>query len=559
MAAVGLALALTATACGGGGDTDNEAANDPAAEGKKGGTLYILNAADFEHLDPARNYVGTAWDMSRVFIRTLNTYKAAPGDQGSEIVPDLATDTGRSSDGAKTWTFTLKDNLKFEDGTPITSKDIKYGVERTFSADLPEGPAYQRQWLVGGENYKGPYVDKNPAGLASIQTPDDKTIVFKLNRPVGDFPYMATFPLMSPVPRAKDNGVTYDNHPVASGPYKIQSYQRGKQMTLVRNEHWDPETDEVRKANPDKIQVLMGLDQSVIDQRIIGSRGEDANAVNLDTTLDPSNLALVENDPRVKERSAGGPTGYSRYLWMNTTKKPFDNVKVRQAMNYLVNKDSYRTARGGPLGGGDYASTILAPTVPGHQDFNLYEAPPEGNVDKAKELLAEAGFPNGFSTQLISTNEGKGVTQATAVQESLARANIKAEIISVDASVYFTTIGEAAKSPALGFASWAPDWPSASTVIPPLFDGRLIQPQGNQNFSQYNNPEVNERIDEISAMTDPEEAQKAWGELDERIMEDAPWVPLVFERGIDLWGSNVKGAYKHQFYGHLDIAALSVK
>ncbi len=560
VAAVGMTLALAATACGGngggGGNTNRPADNQAGTTGgKKGGTLTLLLSADFEHIDPARTYTGIALDFDRLLIRSLTTYKAVAGPAGSDVVPDLATDTGRPSDGAKTWTFTLKDGIKYEDGTPIKAADIKYSVERTFSDQLPEGPAYQRLW-IDCPGYKGPY--KDPAGCKAIETPDDKTIIFRLNRAVGDFYYLAAFPIFSPVPKAKDTGVNYDNRPVSTGPYKIQSYARGKEMTLVRNDQWDPATDKVRPAYPDQIKAIMGLDPAVIDQRLIASNGQDANAIQHDVSVDPSNLAKVLNDPAVRSRAVQGPFPFERYLWLNNKKKPMDNVKVRQAMNYLVNKETYRTARGGPIAGGDYATTIINSTTPGHRKFDLYPAPPQGDVAKAKQLLTEAGYPNGFKVTLATTNAGKGVTQATAIQEAMARGGVKVDILQLDPAVYYDTVGDAAKSPEMGFAAWGPDWPSASTVIPPLLDGRQIQAKGNQNLSQYNNDAANKEMDRISALTDKKAADKAWGDLDETIMKDAPWVPLLYGRQILLHGSNVKNTYLHAFYGDFDLVSLSV-
>ncbi len=552
-----MTLALAVGACGGNDKTTtpNDSGGKAKTEGKKGGTLTLLLSADFEHIDPARTYTGIALDFNRFILRQLTTYKAVEGSAGNDVVPDLATTIGEPSDGARTWKYTLKDGIKYEDGSPITSKDIKYGVERTFSDQLPEGPAYQRLWL-DCPGYKGPY--KDPAGCKAIETPDDKTIIFKLNRAVGDFPFLAAFPLFAPVPKAKDTNVNYDNRPFASGPYKIKSYARGKEMTLVRNDQWDAKTDSVRPAYPDMVKVVEGLDPAVIDQRLIGSAGADASAIQLDVSVDPANLAKVQLNPAVKARSAQGPFPFERYLWLNTKKKPMDNVKVRQAMNYLVNKKTYQTARGGPIAGGAIATTIINDTTPGYKKFDLYPAPPEGDVAKAKQLLTEAGYPNGFKVTLATTNKGKGVTQATAVQEGLARGGVKVDILQLDAAVYYNTVGDAAKSPEMGFAAWGPDWPSASTVIPPLLDGRQIQPQGNNALAQYNNDEVNKEMDRISALTDKKEADKAWGDLDERIMKDAPWVPLLYGRIVYLHGDKVKGAYLHAFYGDFDLVSLSV-
>jgi peptide/nickel transport system substrate-binding protein len=544
-----VAAALALTACGG----DKKEPSPPNAEDKKGGTLTVLTVGDFEHLDPQRNYVGSALNFGRLLYRTLTTYKSAPGEAGLELAPDLATDLGKASNGAKTWTFTLKDGLKFEDGTPITSQDVKYGVERSMSPLIDAGPQYAKQYLVGGTDYKGPYGGKE---LASIKTPDDKTIVFELKSAHGDFPYTVSLPTFSPVPKAKDTKVSYDNHVVSSGPYKIDTYVRGKSMTLSRNANWGQDT--VRKALPDVIKVTMGLDANVIDQRIISSTGPDAAAVQLDSSVQATSVATVLNNPTLKARTISGTTGFNRYIAMNTTRGPLKSVKVRQALELAISKVDQQAARGGANAAGDFASTILVPNVKGHKDFDLY-AKPEGDPAKAKEALAAAGYPNGFDATILTTTTTKGGAQAAAFQASMKKVGVNVKVKAVDPGVFYTTAGDAANCPEFVVAAWGPDWPAASTVIPPLFDGRQIVPQGNQNFSQLNVPEINAEMDRISAITDQDESAKAWGDLDEKILRDhAPIFPLLYDKAIFVQGKNVTGAFMHAFYGQPDMAALGV-
>lgn len=546
-----VAVALLASACGGGSDDGDKNTGDTGA---KGGQLNVLLAGDFEHLDPQRNYVSSALNFGRLIYRQLTTYKSLPGAEGTELAPDLATDLGKASDNAKTWTFTLKEGLKYEDGSPITSQDIKYGVERSMSPLIDSGPQYAKQYLVGGDAYKGPYDGKE---LASIDTPDAKTIVFHLKAPHGDFPYTVSLPTFAPVPKAKDNKVNYSNRPFSSGPYKIDTYVRGKSMTLSRNTNWGQ--DDVRKALPDTIKVTMGLDPNIIDQRLITSAGEDAFAVQLDSSVQPPNVATVKSRPDVKERTISGTTGFLRYIAMNTAKGVTKDVKVRQALSYAINKIDQQTARGGPDAAGDPAETLLAPTVQGHKDYTAY-AKPEGDVAKAKQLLAEAGYPNGFKATLQTTSSPKGAAQAQAFQDSMKKIGVTIEIAAVDPSVYYSTIGDISKEPEFVIAAWGPDWPAASTVIPPLFDGRQIVPTGNQNFSQLNVDEVNKEMDRISGLTDADEANKAWGDLDEMILRDhAPIFPLLNDKAIFIVGKSVKGAFMHGFYGQPDMAALGVK
>ncbi|WP_280700065.1 ABC transporter substrate-binding protein [Kitasatospora sp. GP82] len=517
----------------------------------------MLSSIDLEHLDPARAYVTSTQDVGRLVYRTLTTFAPAPGQAGGKIVPDLATDTGRPSDGAKTWTFTLKEGVKYEDGRPVTSKDVKYGVERTFAAELPEGPPYARMWLAGGEAYKGPY--KDPAGLASIETPDDRTIVFKLNRPVSDFGSAVSLPMSAPVPQDKDTGVGYDNRPFSCGPYKIEKFEPKKQLTLVRNTSWDPATDTVRKGLPDKVVIDLNLDAAVVDQRLIAGQGQDADAVALEP-IGPASVGRVMSDPQVRKRLVTGESINTRFLSINTRHAPLDDVRVRQAIAYALDKDALRTTRGGPIAG-ELATTLLPPTLPGAAPEDPYPSQDgKGDPTMAKALLAQAGHASDLVLTLDTPATAGGKAQGEAVQASLARAGITVKINEISSSAFYSTVGNTARQHDLVIDGWTPDWPGASTYLPILFDGRLITTEGNNNRAQYDSPAVDTRLDAIAAMSDPAAAQAAYGELARRIMQDAPVVPFLWDKAAVLVGPNVTGAYGHTaFVGRLDLVSLGLR
>ncbi|MGW7002414.1 ABC transporter substrate-binding protein [Streptomyces sp. NPDC054933] len=536
--------------------------NDGGADGQggaaaKGGTLHVLSSIDLEHLDPARNYVTSSQDVGRLLYRTLTTYAAAPGQAGGRIVPDLATDTGRPGDGARNWTFTLKPGVRFEDGRPITSGDVKYGVERSFAAELPEGPPYGRMWLAGGDAYKGPYKDK--AGLASIATPDDKTIVFKLNRPVADFGSAVSLPIFAPVPRDKDTGVGYDNRPFSSGPYKIDTFEPKKRLTLVRNTFWSAATDSVRKALPDRITIDLNLDPAVVDQRLTAGQGADADAVALEP-VGPASVGPVMANPAVHKRLVIGDSINTRFLTINTRRRPLDEVKVRQAIAYALDKDALRTTRGGPIAG-DLATTLLPPALPGHASGDPYPSPGgKGDPARAKALLAAAGHASGLTLTLDTPATPGGRAQGEAVQASLGRAGITVKINEVSSSAFYSTVGNTAQEHDLVVDGWTPDWPGASTYLPTVFDGRLITKEGNNNRAQYDSDKVNTRFDQIAGMTDPAAAAHAYGELAEEIMRDAPVVPFLWDKAPILIGPHVTGAYGHIAYvGRLDLVSLGLR
>lgn len=516
----------------------------------------MLSNQDFAHLDPARNWVMPTMDFgTRLLYRTLTTFKAEPGEKGSEIVPDLATDLGRPSDGGRTWTFTLKPGLKYEDGTPIKARDIKYNVERSFAPDLAGGPDYAQQYLADVEGYAGPLQGKH---LDSIRTPDDRTIVFSLRRPVAEFSYTVTLPTFSPVPQSQEKGVQYDLRPFSSGPYKIDSYARGKKLVLVRNPHWDPGTDPVRKAYPDRIVVVQGLKGGQIDDRIIASQGADASAVEW-SDMQPSSISKVLTRPEIKKRLSAERTGCTDMLALNTSRPPFDNLKLRQAMQYAVDKQAQVTANGGPALN-DVATGYLPPALTGNQVADpVYGTSDTGDVDRAKKLLAEGGKPAGFSATITVSTGDK--TRAEALQQSLSRIDVRLKIQTVDPSVYYDTIGDTKNAPDMVISGWCPDYPSGSTFLPFVFDGRTIKEKGNQgNVSQFRDEAVQKRMDEIAEMSDAASANQAWIDLDPVIQRKSPAVPLLWERKPLLVGDNIAGAFGHAAWtGQFDFAVIGLK
>ena len=563
------ALSLGAAACSGpgggsGGGPAHTGANPATGNlGKvvggtpvKGGTLTVLSNQDFSHLDPARNWVMGDMDFgTRLLYRTLVTYKAAPGTQGGELVPDLAEDLGTSANGAKAWTFRLKKNLKYEDGSPVTAQAVKYNVERSFSPDLPGGPDYAARYLAGAEGYQGPAGGKH---LASIRTPDAHTIVFELRKPFAEFPYTTVLPPFAPVPRSRDKGPQYDNRPFSSGPYKIESYARDKQLVLVRNPHWDPATDTVRKAYPDRIVVTMGLKGGQIDDRLIAASGADASAVPW-AKLRPESTPKVLTKPGIRARLLAESTNCTEMVQMHTGRAPFDDVRVRRAVQYALDREAVLTASGGPALNDPATALMPGSLFTGGKQPDTLRIPLTGDIAKAKQLLKEAGKPDGFSTSITVSNGDKAVAEA--VQQSLGRAGIKVVIETVDPSAFYDTIGDTRNRTDLVYTGWCPDYPSGSTFLPFVFDGRYIKEKGNSgNHSLFRDPATMKRMDEIAALTDAARANKAWQELDGQILAKAPTAPAVVERLPLLVGPNVAGAFGHtSFGGQIDYATVGLK
>ncbi|MEU2425951.1 ABC transporter substrate-binding protein [Streptomyces sp. NPDC007851] len=560
VATVSLVVAAGAAACG---PKDNDAkgsGGDSAPH--KGGTLTVLNSDPQSDFDPARLYTSGGGNVPSLVFRTLTTRNRANGAAGTKVVPDLATDTGRPSKNATVWTYTLKAGLKYEDGTAITSADIKYGIERSFAPELSGGAPYLRDWLVGAADYQGPYKDKK--GLSAIETPDSRTIVFHLNKPEGEFPYLATQTQFAPVPKAKDTGTKYEEHPVSSGPYKVvENDNDGEHLVLERNTYWSASVDDQRKAYPDKIDVKSGLDSSVINQRLSASQGADAAAVTTDTNLGPAELAKVTGDKELAARVGTGHFGYTNYIAFNPTVKPFDNPKVRQAISFAVDRSSVVNAAGGSALAEPATTFLPNQKAFGYTPYDLFPAGATGNVAKAKELLKEAGYPNGLTVTLTHDNAQNFRTSpeiATALQDALKKAGITVKLQGLEDNNYSDTVHSVKTEPGFFLTGWGADWPSGGPFLAPIFDGRQIVKDGaNFNSGLLNDASVNAEIDAINKLTDLNAAAQRWGALDKKIGAQALTVPLFHPVYKRLVGKDIRNVVISDWTGVLDISQAAVK
>ncbi|MFI2208597.1 ABC transporter substrate-binding protein [Streptomyces sp. NPDC020141] len=561
-AAVSLVVVSSAAACA--GPQDDDAKDGGTAAGDKprpGGTLTVLNSEPQTDFDPARLYTSGGGNVPSLVFRTLTTRNREDGAAGTEVVPDLATDTGRPNKDATEWTYTLKDGLKYEDGTPIVAADIKYGIERSFAAELSGGAPYLRDWLIGGDAYRGAYKDKK--GLASIVTPDEKTIVFKLRKPEGEFPYLATQTQFTPVPKAKDTGTKYEERPLSSGPYKVVKNEGdGERLVLERNPHWSAKTDPERKAYPDTIDVVSGLDSAVINQRLSTGSGPDASAVTTDTNLGPAELARVGGDKELAGRVGTGRFGYVNYLAFNPKVKPFDDIRVRQAISYAINRTSVVNAAGGSALAEPATTFLPEQKAFGHVPYDHFPAGKTGDPEKARKLLKEAGHENLTIKLTHSTEQNRQTSPevATAVQEALKKAGITVELDGLENNAFNEARWTAKDGPGFFLSRWGADWPSGAPFLAPIFDGRQIVEDGsNYNHAQLNDPAVNKEIDEINKLTDLDAAAQRWGALDRKIGELALDVPLFHPVYKRLYGKNVKNIVISDWTGVLDISQVSVK
>ncbi|MBW8483387.1 ABC transporter substrate-binding protein [Actinomadura parmotrematis] len=559
--AAGVVVSAGLAACGGGDDGGSgsgpgyNSAIDKIVNtsDKKGGTLRLADSDDFDSPDPGNTYYAWSQNFARLYGRGLTTFKPAAGKDSLQVVPDLATGLGTPSDGGKTWTYKLRTGVQYDDGTTVTSKDVKYAVERSnFSDELQLGPKYFKQYLIDNPTpYKGPYKDKSPEGLKSIETPDDNTIVFKLKQAFSEFDYLVGMSQTIPVPQAKDTGLKYESAIVSSGPYKVDSYQRGKVMTLSRNTHWRQDTDPIRKALPDKIELQLKQNADDIDNRLL------SGALDMDVTgvgVQAGTQAKVLNADQ-KPYVDNPYQGFLRFMSLNVNVKPLDNVHCRTAVQYATDKVAAQSAYGGPLAGGDVATTVLPPSVDGYRKFDLYPQKyqsaggvDQATLDKAKQELAACGKPQGFTTKISARSDRpKEVAMAQAIQQGLAKVGIKVDIVQFPAGDYFNKYVGAPKyvhdhGIGMMLMAWAADWPTGYGFLSQITDGRAIKPSGGNNLAELNEKSINDAFDAAISNTDKAARTKAYGDIDEAIMKQAVEVPLIYAKALLYRPKNVTNA-----------------
>jgi peptide/nickel transport system substrate-binding protein len=577
VAALSVVAALGLSACGGGDGGDGGTGAGAKSEfnaaltavvnpsDKKGGTVKMANADDWDNLDPGETYYGYAWNFARLYGRSLLMFKVAPGKESSQLVPDLAESLGEASDGGKTWTYKIRKGVKFEDGTEVKAADVKYAVLRSTDKQVfPNGPAYFEAMLNLPAGYKGPYKSKGMNTDQAISTPDDYTIVFHLKNAFGGFDYLAQLAQTMPVPEAKDTGAKYRDHIVSSGPYKFETAQPGKQYTLVRNDQWDQATDPNRKALPERYEVALKVNADDIDNRIISG---DLHVDVQGTGVQPASLSKVLTDPALKANADNATLARLWYTSINPTVKPFDNIECRKAVQYGMDKTGFQTAFGGPFSGGDLATTILPPLVPGYQKFDLYPAGPDnkGDLDKAKAALAACGQPNGFSTNMAyRSDRPREKATAEAFQQALKRVGINLTLKGYPSGDYFSQYaghpGFVVKNNiGLAMNGWGADWNDGFGFLSQIVDSRVIRATGGSSNTSVRIPEVDEMLDAALAETDNAKREALWSPIDKRVMEESVIYPGVYAKSLLLRPKGLTNIFISDAFNMYDYLSMGVQ
>jgi len=584
LAALGAVAALALGACSSSGSGSGSSTSSPTSSTgavafnagitsvvnpstKTGGTLTFDWRSAPDSFDPGNTYYASDWDFARLYSTALMTYKNCPGACGKTLIPALATAPGTVSNNGLTWTYHIKSGYKFQDGTPVTSQDVKYAVERTFDRGvLTNGPSYF-QVLLGGNaaSYPGPYKDrsKNLMGLTAIDTPDASTIVFHLKAPFSDFDYVAAIPQTAPIPPDKDTGTSYQTHIMSTGPYEFQSYQLNKSAVLVPNPQWQASLDPSATQLASKIVVNMTMNPNDVDNRLLAG---DAQIDFAGTGVQAAARAKILSNPSLKAQSDDPLTGFGWFFYIDSQVAPFTNVACRRAVEYATNHLNMQNAYGGPVAGGQIGTTVMPPTISGYTSFDLYEAAskPQGDAAKAKQELQACNQPSGFSTGIAYRSDRPTETQgAQALQQALSAVGIKTTLHGYPTATYYTNFAGVPKymsshNIGIAFGGWGPDWPDGYGFLDELTNGNTIVPAGNTNIGMLNDPVVNNLFTKAAGITNATERNAIWGQIDHQVMSDAVIVPIVYAKALIYRPASLTNVYFSQGYSLNNYAVSGV-
>ncbi len=605
-----LAVALVAAACGGGNDEGGGGGGNQAAP-QKGGVLRTA-ISDFgftNGFDPTGEYVAVALGLYQATNRTLMNTKHIADAPGNELFPDLAEAAPEiSSDGLK-YTFKLKSGTKWAPplNRAVTSKDVAYAFQRINTAPLVAQYGFYYYGVVKGMDGKAKSADEKISG---IETPDDNTIVFNLDKPTGDFLYRLSMPATAPIPeevgKCFKKAGDYGRYVMSNGPYMIQGsdkldisscsamkpisgFDPSKKLTLVRNPNYDQATDNLRSNYPDGITVSIDTNIDDIFSRI------EAGQLDSSISDQPPKPVLQKylTDPAKKPYLHSNSGDRTWYITMNWATPPFDDIHVRKAANLVMDKQGILQAWGGSTFG-EIATHLIPPIVLADKlkgDYNPY--PSEGNRGdeaKAKEEMKQSKYDSNkdgvcdakecSNLVMINRNVTPWTDAEAVVTASLEKIGIKVKPRELASSAAYTTIQTVKnKIPIALNAGWGKDYADPYAFVGALFDSRSIIATGNTNYpllgltpakakevgvdipAGVTIPNVDPDVDACQKIpnTQPDQRNQCFADLDKKLMEEAvPWVPYLWAKNITITGKTVSRFEFDQFSGYLSITQMAV-
>jgi peptide/nickel transport system substrate-binding protein len=588
LAAVFLVAVFALAACGddenggGGGSaatddlTAGTATENEPGEGKRGGTLTMLAAGDVDFIDPGMTYYSFAFGIMDALHRKLYSYEP---NKPTEPTPDLAEGPPEISEDGRTVTIKIRPGVMFSEpvNREVTSKDIKYAIERAFSRNVTNG--YARAYLAdiqGAPEEPGPVED-----IPGIETPDDQTIVFKLTKATGAVVAGTMgMPISAPVPEEyarrfdRENPSTYGQNQVFTGPYMIEhnsegrltGYRPNRFIRIVRNPQYQKAGD-FRPAFVDRINIEEGNeDSNVASRRILDGQ----SLISGDGGVPPTVLrrALTQNKDQISLKPSGG----FRYVSFDTKQAPFDDANVRKAVIAGFDRNALRLARGGEAIG-PIANHFLPPGLPGHEESGGLE-PPEGadwlgNPRGDRQLMAEyfrkAGMESGRyegdqRLLMVSDNADPDKSIAQSAERQLEQMGFNVQLRLVNRNTMFTRYCNVPDSdvhvcPSVG---WLKDFSDPQTMLDPTFNGDNILDTNNSNWPELDVKSINDRMNRAKLINDPEERAQEWAEINKLITLQAPGVPYVWDLESVVGSKNVR-VIQNQFSTLADLNYTSLR
>ena len=522
--------------------SSNRSTADASQPAVKGGEVTVgLPAGGIDHLEPTLWYFQTTWQIAYATCTPLVTFKDSVGEAGKRVVPGLAN-LPKISDGGRLYTFTLKQGVEFASGNPITAADIKYTFLRMLSPKLASPGAGFFSDVVGAAAYNA-----GKAKTVSGITTSGRSISFRLMKPVGSFLYRLTMPFACPVPSGTPMKAVEDGSILQSGPYVVQSYTPQRELVLARNPHYNAKVLGAR-GKADTIRIQIGVDNA--QAGLLIRTGQIATYMDF---LAPSDASQALNDATLKGRVFVDTLPAVTYLWLNNDVAPFNNVKVRQAVNYAVNRSDIVRIWGGEAQA-KATDQVLPPTEPGWKNVSIY--PMTSNLAKAKSLMRESGVSLPVRVTLRTVSDLAGYSAvAQAVQAQLKQIGIDVSIKLAQNSVNEGIITTRKNHVPMGINSWFQDYPHPDDFIGVLLDGTRITPTGDQNKANFNSAKINKEIASLEPLTGSSSGAR-WNKLDVQIMRGyAPWAPLFNPTRVSLFASGTCGALIHPVY-QLDLTTL---
>jgi peptide/nickel transport system substrate-binding protein len=510
--ALGALAMLLAAGCGG-GSTSTSTSTGGTGRAVEGGTLRAGIVDNPDHLDPGLSYTNEGWEILEATSNGLLTFKKAAGGAGAEIVPDIAASMPKVSDGGLTLTFHVRPNVMFSApvSRPVKPTDFKDTIERLFRVD--SGGVGFYTGIAGAARY----AKTRKGGISGIVADDAAgTIAFHLTKPDGTFLEYLAMPFSFVVPKGTpDRDIsTIPRWRVATGPYMISSYVPRDHITIVRNPSFHSWTPDTPDGHLDAIEVQIGVTpERAVNEIVDGS---------LDWYFEqvpPDRLTELE------ARYAGQVHLYERnnvtFFTLNIRKPPMNDLRVRKALNYAVDRQALLKVFGGQ---GSTTENIVPPGL--GTSYARHEFYPR-DVARARQLVGQSGTA-GMAVQVWASNTDPQPKAAQYLASVLDSLGYKATVKTLDEGVYYDTVAAQRSDPQVSYNDWNQDFPEAEDFLDTMLNGERITNVGNSNNSNLDVPSLNQAIDAARAMALGDARNAAWARIDATAMRDqAPLVPFL--------------------------------